>query len=133
MVNEAVIVAAVRTAHGKRNGTLSPVHPVDLVASTLTPRVDRTGIDPGTVDDVVLGCVTQLGDQSSNVARFAVLAAGWPEHVPGVTGNRACGSSQQALGDAGGAVMSGQSELVVAGGVEMMSRVPLGAARQMGQ
>ena len=132
-MNEAVIVEAVRTAHGKRNGTLSSVHPVDLAATTLNALVERTGIDPGTVDDVVLGCVGQLGDQSSNVARFAVLAAGWPEHVPGVTVNRACGSSQQALDDAARAVMSGQSELVVAGGVEMMSRVPLGAARQTGQ
>src|ERR1700744_563428 len=116
MVNEAGLVAAVRTAHGKRNGTLSPVHPVGLVASTLAALVDRTGIDPGTVDDVVLGCVTQLGDQSSNVARFAVLAAGWPKHVPGVTVNRACGSSQQALDGAARAVVSGQAELVVAGG-----------------
>jgi acetyl-CoA acyltransferase len=131
-VRDAVIVEAVRTAHGKRNGTLSPVHPVDLAATTLAALVDRTGIDPGTVDDVILGCVTQLGDQSSNVARFAVLAAGWPEHVPGVTVNRACGSSQQALDDAARAVMSGQMELVVAGGVETMSRVPLGAARQVG-
>jgi acetyl-CoA acyltransferase len=131
-VRDAVIVEAVRTAHGKRNGTLSPVHPVDLAATTLAALVDRTGIDPGTVDDVILGCVTQLGDQSSNVARFAVLAAGWPEHVPGVTVNRACGSSQQALDDAARAVMSGQMELVVAGGVETMSRVPLGAARQTG-
>ena len=128
-MRDAVIVEAVRTAHGKRNGTLSPVHPVDLAATTLAALVDRTGIDPGTVDDVILGCVTQLGDQSSNVARFAVLAAGWPEHVPGVTVNRACGSSQQALDDAARAVMSGQMELVVAGGVETMSRVPLGAAR----
>ena len=131
-MRDAVIVEAVRTAHGKRNGTLSPVHPVDLAATTLAALVDRTGIDPGTVDDVILGCVTQLGDQSSNVARFAVLAAGWPEHVPGVTVNRACGSSQQALDDAARAVMSGQMELVVAGGVETMSRVPLGAARQTG-
>jgi acetyl-CoA acyltransferase len=132
IVNEAVIVEAVRTAHGKRNGTLSTVHPVDLAASVLNALVDRTGIDPGTVDDVVLGCVGQLGDQSSNIARFAVLAAGWPDHVPGVTVNRACGSSQQALDDAARAVMSGQAELVVAGGIEMMSRVPLGAARQVG-
>ena len=131
-MRDAVIVEAVRTAHGKRNGTLSPVHPVDLAATTLAALVDRTGIDPGTVDDVILGCVTQLGDQSSNVARFAVLAAGWPEHVPGVTVNRACGSSQQALDDAARAVMSGQMELVVAGGVETMSRVPLGAARATG-
>jgi acetyl-CoA acyltransferase len=131
-MNDAVIVEAIRTAHGKRNGTLAPVHPVDLMADLLGALVDRTGIDPGEVDDVVLGCVGQVGDQSSNIARFAVLAAGWPDSVPGVTVNRACGSSQQALDSAAHAVMAGQAELVVAGGVELMSRVPLGAARQVG-
>ncbi|MFC5751924.1 thiolase family protein [Actinomadura rugatobispora] len=130
---EAVVVDAVRTAHGKRDGALASFHPVDLAAEVLNALAGRTGIDPGEVDDVILGCVTQLGDQSSNLARFAVLAAGWPEHVPGVTVNRACGSSQQALDQAAQAVMSGQAEMVVAGGVECMSRVPLGAARQVGQ
>jgi acetyl-CoA acyltransferase len=132
-VAEAVIVEAVRTAHGRRNGTLAETHPVELMAAVLRAVVARTGIDPGEVDDVILGCVTQLGDQSSNIARFATLAAGWPEHVPGVTVNRACGSSQQALDFAAQAVMAGQAGLVVAGGVECMSRVPLGAARQVGQ
>jgi acetyl-CoA acyltransferase len=131
-MREAVIVEAVRTAHGKRNGTLAPVHPVDLAADVLMAIVERTGIDPAVVDDVVLGCVGQVGDQSSNIARFAVLAAGWPEDVPGVTVNRACGSSQQALDYAANAVMAGASDLVIAGGIEVMSRVPLGAARTTG-
>jgi acetyl-CoA acyltransferase len=131
-MRDAVIVEAVRTAHGKRNGSLSPVHPVDLMADVLSALVVRAGLDPDLVDDVVIGCVTQIGDQSSNVARFAVLAAGWPHDIPGVTINRACGSSQQALDYAACAVMSGQSEIVIAGGVETMTRVPLGAARQTG-
>jgi acetyl-CoA acyltransferase len=132
-LQEAVIVEAVRTPIGKRNGSLAGVHPVDLSAVVLKELIQRTGIDPGVVDDVYWGCVTQLGDQSSNIGRFATLAAGWPEHVPAVTINRACGSSQQALEFAAQAVMSGREEVVVAGGVETMSRVPLGAARQFGQ
>jgi acetyl-CoA acyltransferase len=132
-MRDAVIVDAVRTPIGKRNGTLAPVHAADLSAEVLKALVERTGIDPGTVDDVVWGCVTQIGDQSSNVGRFAVLAAGWPEHVPAVTVNRACGSSQQAVDQAAHAVMSGQYDLVVAGGVETMSRVPLGSHRTTGQ
>jgi acetyl-CoA acyltransferase len=131
-MSDAVIVAAVRSAHGKRNGTLASVHPVDLMADVLNSLVARTGLDPALVDDVAIGCVTQLGDQSSNIARFAVLAAGWPADIPGVTINRACGSSQQALDCAAYAVMAGQAEIVIAGGVEAMSRVPLGAAREMG-
>jgi acetyl-CoA acyltransferase len=132
-MREAVIVEAVRAPIGKRNGGLSGVHAVDLSALLLNELVTRAGVDPGDIDDVQWGCVTQLGDQSSNVGRFAVLAAGWPESVPGVTINRACGSSQQALDHAAFAVMSGQQELVVAGGVETMSRVPLGAGRATGQ
>ncbi|MET0765212.1 MAG: thiolase family protein [Blastococcus sp.] len=131
-VREAVIVDAVRTPIGKRNGALSLVHAVDLSALVLRALVDRTGIDPAEVDDVVWGCVTQLGDQSSNVGRFGVLAAGWPESVPAVTVNRACGSSQQALDQAAHAVIAGAADVVVAGGVETMSRVPLGATRQSG-
>ncbi|KPI18921.1 acetyl-CoA acetyltransferase [Actinobacteria bacterium OK074] len=131
-MSEAVIVEAVRTPIGKRNGSLAPVHAADLSAQVLGALVERTGVDPGTVDDVVWGCVTQIGDQSSNVGRFGVLAAGWPEHVPAVTVNRACGSSQQAVDSAAHAVMAGQYDLVVAGGVETMSRVPLGAARATG-
>ncbi|HEX3958680.1 MAG TPA: thiolase family protein [Trebonia sp.] len=131
-MGDAVIVEAVRSAHGKRNGTLASVHPVDLMADVLNSLVARTGLDPRLIDDVAIGCVTQLGDQSSNIARFAVLAAGWPAEIPGVTINRACGSSQQALDYAAYAVMAGQAEIVIAGGVESMSRVPLGAAREMG-
>jgi acetyl-CoA acyltransferase len=130
---DAVIVEAVSTPIGKRNGSLAGVHPVDLSALVLNELISRTGVDPAEIDDVQWGCVTQLGDQSSNVGRYAVLAAGWPESVPAVTVNRACGSSQQALDAAAYAVMAGQQELVVAGGVESMSRVPLGAARQMGE
>ncbi|MFZ2174738.1 MAG: thiolase family protein [Rhodococcus sp. (in: high G+C Gram-positive bacteria)] len=132
-MREAVIVEAVRTPLGKRNGGLSGVHPADLSAVVLGALVERTGIDPGIVDDVVWGCVSQVGDQSSNIGRYSVLAAGWPESVPGTTVNRACGSSQQALDFAVHAVMSGQQDVVVAGGVEVMSRVPLGAARSTGQ
>lgn len=129
---EAVIVEAVRTAVGKRNGGLSGMHAADLSAVVLGALVERTGIDPEVVDDVIWGCVSQVGDQSSNVGRYAVLAAGWPESIPGTTVNRACGSSQQALDFAAQAVMSGQQDVVVAGGVEVMSRVPLGAARSTG-
>ncbi|GAB2960867.1 thiolase family protein [Streptomyces pseudoechinosporeus] len=131
-MREAVIVEAVRTPVGKRNGGLSGMHAADLSAVVLTELVRRTGIDPVLVDDVIWGCVSQVGDQSSNIGRYAVLAAGWPETIPGTTVNRACGSSQQALDFAAQAVMSGQQDVVVAGGVEVMSRVPLGAARATG-
>jgi acetyl-CoA acyltransferase len=131
-MRDAVIVEAVRTPVGKRNGGLSGVHPVDLSALVLTELARRTGCDPGLVDDVIWGCVSQIGDQSSNIARFAALAAGWPERIPGTTVNRACGSSQQALDFAAHAVMCGAMDIVVAGGVESMSRVPLGAARTVG-
>jgi acetyl-CoA acyltransferase len=131
-MREAVVAGAVRTAVGKRNGGLSGVHPVDLSADVLTALAARTGLDPVLVDDVIWGCVGQVGDQAGNIARFAVLAAGWPEAIPGVTVNRACGSSQQALDFAAQAVMSGQHDVVIAGGVEVMSRVPLGAARATG-
>jgi acetyl-CoA acyltransferase len=131
-MREAVVVEAVRTPVGKRNGGLSGMHAADLSAVVLNELVARTGIDPAVVDDVVWGCVSQVGDQSSNIGRFAVLAAGWPESIPGTTVNRACGSSQQALDFAAHAVMSGQQDVVVAGGVEVMSRVPLGSARATG-
>jgi acetyl-CoA acyltransferase len=131
-VGNPVIVEAVRTPIGKRNGGLSSMHPADLSAIVLNELADRAGIDPGIVDDVVWGCVSQVGDQSSNIGRYSVLAAGWPEHIPGTTVNRACGSSQQALDFAVQAVMSGQQDVVVAGGVEVMSRVPLGSARATG-
>ena len=131
-MRETVIVEAVRTPVGKRNGGLSTMHAADLSAVVLRELVDRTGIDPALVDDVVWGGVSQVGDQSSNIGRYSVLAAGWPETIPGTTINRACGSSQQALDFAVQAVMSGQQDVVVAGGVEVMSRVPLGAARATG-
>jgi acetyl-CoA acyltransferase len=129
---QAVIVGAVRSAFGRRNGSLRNNHPVDMSADIINGLVAATGIDPNLVEDVIWGCVTQLGDQSSNLARFAVLAAGWPDSIPGVTINRACGSSQQAFDFAAFCVMAGQYDLVVAGGVENMSRVPLGAAREFG-
>jgi acetyl-CoA acyltransferase len=132
MAREAVVVEAVRTAVGKRGGGLSDVHAADLSADVLRALADRTGLDPLVVDDVIWGCVGQVGDQSSNIGRFAVLAAGWPESIPGTTVNRACGSSQQAVEFAVHAVMSGAQDVVVAGGVEVMSRVPLGAARATG-
>lgn len=132
-MRETVIVDAVRTPVGKRNGGLSGFHAADLSALVLNALVERTGISPDIIDDVVWGCVSQVGDQSSNIGRFSVLAAGWPEHIPGTTVNRACGSNQQALDFAVHAVMSGQQDVVVAGGVEVMSRVPLGAARATGQ
>ena len=131
-MRETVIVGAVRTPVGKRNGGLAEQHAADLSALVLNELVERTGVAPDVVDDVVWGCVSQVGDQSSNIARYSVLAAGWPEHIPGTTVNRACGSSQQALDFAVQAVMSGQQDVVVAGGVEVMSRVPLGSARSTG-
>jgi acetyl-CoA acyltransferase len=131
-MRETVIVEAVRTAVGKRNGGLSGMHAADLSAVVLGELLERTGLEPAVVDDVVWGCVSQVGDQSSNIGRYAVLAAGWPDSIPGTTINRACGSSQQALDFAVQAVMSGQQDVVIAGGVEVMSRVPLGAARTTG-
>ena len=131
-MRETVIVGAVRTAVGKRNGGLAGVHPADLSAVVLNELLERTGVGPEVIDDVIWGCVSQVGDQSANIGRYSVLAAGWPESIPGTTVNRACGSSQQALDFAVQAVMSGQQDVVVAGGVEVMSRVPLGAARATG-
>ena len=131
-MREVVIAGAVRTPVGKRNGGLSQMHAADLSAVVLNELAQRTGIDPAVVDDVIWGCVSQVGDQSSNIGRYAVLAAGWPETIPGTTINRACGSSQQALDFAAQAVASGQQDVVVAGGVEVMSRVPLGSARATG-
>ena len=96
-MRETVIVGAVRTPVGKRNGGLSDQHAADLSAVVLNELIERTGVDTDVIDDVVWGCVSQVGDQSSNIGRYAVLAAGWPEHIPGTTVNRACGSSQQAL------------------------------------
>jgi acetyl-CoA acyltransferase len=132
MTREAVVVEGVRTAVGKRGGGLSTAHAADLSADVLRALAHRTGIDPAVVDDVIWGCVGQVGDQSANIGRYAVLAAGWPESVPGTTINRACGSSQQAFEFAVHAVRSGAMDVVVAGGVEVMSRVPLGSTRAGG-
>ena len=123
----AVIVDAVRTPLGRRNGRLRDWHPVDLAATTLTALVDRTGIDPATVDDVIMGCVMQVGEQAANIARNAVLAAGWPDTVPGTSIDRQCGSSQQAAHFAAQGVMAGAYDIVVAAGVEAMTRVPMGS------
>jgi acetyl-CoA acyltransferase len=131
-MRDVVIVEAVRTPVGKRNGGLAGVHPIDLSALVLEALIERTGLAPEQIDDVIWGCVSQVGEQSANVGRYAVLAAGWPDSVPGTTVSRACGSSQQALDFAVQGVMSGQQEIVVAGGVEVMSRVVLGSAQQGG-
>jgi acetyl-CoA acyltransferase len=126
-MRDAVIVAAVRTPVGKRNGGLSGVHPADLSARVLSGLQERAGIDPALVDDVVWGCVSQIGEQSMDIARTAVLGAGWPESVTGVTVDRQCGSSQQAVHFGAAGVIAGHYDVVVAGGVESMSRVPMGS------
>ena len=127
-MRDAVIVAAVRTPVGKRNGALSGVHPVDLSAHVLNELAQRAGLDPALVDDVIWGCVSQVGEQTFDIARNAVLAAGWPLSVPGVTVDRQCGSSQQSVHFAAAGLISGQYDVVVAGGVESMSRVPMGSS-----
>jgi acetyl-CoA acyltransferase len=124
---EPVIVGAVRTPVGRRNGGLAGLHAVDLGAAALRALVDRSGIDPGRVDDVIMGCVSQTGEQAVNVARNAWLAAGLPEEVPATTIDRQCGSSQQAVQFAAQGIMAGGYDLVVAGGVENMTRVPMGS------
>ena len=125
---DAVIVDAVRTPVGKRNGSLAGIHAVNLSAHVLTALAARNGFDPAVVDDVIWGCVQQVGQQGGNVARMAVLAAGWPESVPGTTIDRQCGSSQQSVHFAAAGLISGQYDVAIAGGVENMSAVPLGAA-----
>src|SRR5437588_10457852 len=129
---EAVIVEAVRTAVGRRGGRLKDWHPVDLLAQTLTALVQRTGIDPGRIDDVIVGCVSQVGEQTANVGRNAVLGAGFPESVPGTTVDRQCGSSQQAIHFAAQGVLAGSYNIVIACGVESMTRVPMGASAANG-
>jgi acetyl-CoA acyltransferase len=125
---DAVIVDVVRTAGGKRHGKLSGWHPVDLAAETLKALVSRNDLDPAVVDDVIMGCVSQVGAQAVNVGRNAVLAAGFPESVPATTVDRQCGSSQQAMHFAAQGVMAGQYDVVIAAGVEVMSLVPMGAS-----
>ncbi len=125
---EAVIVEAVRSAVGKRNGGLSGVHPAELSAQVLNGLAQRAGIDPEVVDDVIWGCVMQAGEQALDIARTAVLTAGWPETIPGVTVDRQCGSSQQSVHFAAAGVVAGHYDAVIAGGVESMSRTPMGAS-----
>src|SRR5436853_2220253 len=124
---EAVIVEAVRSPVGKRNGGLSGVHPGELSAQVLNGLAERAGIDPAIVDDVIWGCVMQAGEQAIDIGRTAPLAAGWPETVTGVTVDRQCGSSQQSIHFAAAGVVAGHYEVVVAGGVESMSRTPMGS------
>lgn len=130
-MREAVIVDSVRTptGKGKPTGSLAGVHPVDLLAQTFTALLARSGVDPASVDDVIIGCVSQVGEQSATPGRMAWLAAGFPAHVPATTIDRKCGSSQQAVHFAAQAIRAGDYDIVVAGGVESMSRVPMGSAR----
>ena len=127
-MTDAVIVEAIRTPVGKRNGGLSGVHPADLSAHVLTALVGRAGVDPTEIDDVIWGCVSQIGEQTYDIARTALLSAGWPRTITGVTVDRQCGSSQQAVHFAAAGLVAGHYDLVVAGGVESMSRVPLGSS-----
>ena len=128
----AVIVDAIRTPGGKRGGKLKDWHPVDLAAHVLSELADRNNLDPDLIDDVIMGCVSQTGEQSLNIARNAVLAAGFPESVPAVTIDRQCGSSQQAVQFAAQAIMAGSNDIVIAGGVESMTRIPMGITMQQG-
>ncbi|MEU7829855.1 MULTISPECIES: thiolase family protein [unclassified Nonomuraea] len=132
-MRDAVIVDAVRTPIGKRNGALSGIHPATLSAHVLKALAGRTGVEPAEIDDVIWGCVSQAGDQSGNIGRVAVLAAGWPESVPGTTVDRRCGSSQQAVHFAAAGIIAGHHDIVIAGGVESMSRVPMGSAARDGR
>ena len=127
-MTEAVIVDAVRTPGGKRNGKLKDWHPASLAAHVLKALEERNGLDPAVVDDVIMGCVMQVGEQSLNIGRNAVLAAGWPEEVPSTTVDRQCGSSQQSMHFAAQGVMAGAYDVVVAAGVEVMTRTPMGAS-----
>jgi acetyl-CoA C-acetyltransferase len=131
-VNEAYIVEAVRTPAGRKNGSLSQEHPLDVAAHVLEALVQRSGVDPSSVDDVILGATDAVGPQAGDIARLSWLAAGLPDHVPGVTIDRQCGSSQQAVHFAAQAVMSGTQDLVVAGGVQMMNVVPINIAWSVG-
>src|SRR6478735_406757 len=132
-MTEAYIVDAVRTPVGRRGGSLSQVHPADLGAHSLRALMDRTGVDPAAVEDVVFGCLDAIGPQAGDIARTCWLAAGLPEEVPGTTVDRQCGSSQQAVHFAAQAVMSGTADLVVAGGVQNMSAIPISSAMTAGQ
>ncbi|MGZ4523456.1 MAG: thiolase family protein, partial [Mycobacteriaceae bacterium] len=124
-MNEAYIVDAVRTPAGKRGGAFATTHPADLGAASLNALIERSGIDPGAVEDVIFGCVDTIGPQAGDIARTAWLAAGLPDHVPGTTIDRQCGSAQQAVHFAAKAVMSNTADVIVAGGVQNMSVIPI--------
>ncbi|MBV9090549.1 MAG: acetyl-CoA C-acetyltransferase [Mycobacteriaceae bacterium] len=130
---EAYIIDAVRTAVGKRNGALAGVHPVDLGVHAFRGLFQRVDVDPGAVDDVIVGCVDAIGGQAGNIGRNAWLAAGYPEEVPGVTVDRQCGSSQQAISFGAQAILSGTAELILAGGIQNMSQIPIASAMVVGQ
>jgi acetyl-CoA acyltransferase len=131
-MRNAVIVDAVRTPVGRRNGALKDVHPVDLASVPLAALIERNGIDPASIDDVIMGCVSQTGEQTLNVARNALLAAGFPEEITGVTVDRQCGSGQQAIHFAAQGVMAGAYDIAIGGGVESMTRIPMGVTIQQG-
>jgi len=133
MTAQAYVVDAVRTAVGKRGGALSGVHPVDLGALAWQGLLGRVGVDPAAVDDVIAGCVDAIGGQAGNIARLSWLAAGFPEEVPGVTVDRQCGSSQQAISFGAQAIMSGTADLIVAGGMQNMSQIPISSAMIVGE
>lgn len=132
-VSQAYVIDAVRTAVGKRNGSLATVHPIDLGALAFRGLLDRVGVDPAAVDDVITGCVDAIGGQAGNIGRLAWLAAGYPEGVPGVTVDRQCGSSQQAISFGAQAIMSRTADLIVAGGVQNMSWIPISSAMVVGE
>jgi len=131
-MRSAVIVDAVRSPVGRRNGILKDWHPVDLSGHVISTLVERTGVDPAQVDDVIWGCVSQIGEQTANIGRFAALAAGFPDYIPGVTIDRQCGSSQQAVIFAAQGIMAGVQDIVVAGGIESMTRIPMGSTFSQG-
>jgi acetyl-CoA C-acetyltransferase len=130
---EAYVIDAVRTAVGKRNGSLAGVHPIDLGAHAFRGLFDRNDVDPGAVDDAIVGCVDAVGGQAGNIGRLAWLAAGYPEEVPGVTVDRQCGSSQQAISFGAQAIMAGVAELILAGGIQNMSQIPISSAMIVGK
>ena len=132
-MSEAYVVDAVRTPMGKRNGSLAHIHPIDLQAHAYGGIFDRNDVDPTAVDDVIVGCVDAIGGQAGNIARLAWLAGGYPEEVPGVTVDRQCGSSQQAISFGAQAIMAGTADLILAGGVQNMSQIPISAAMTVGQ
>ena len=131
-MSEAYVIDAVRTAVGKRNGSLAGIHPIDLGVHVFRGIFDRNDVDPAAVDDAVVGCVDAIGGQAGNIGRLAWLAAGFPEEVPGVTVDRQCGSSQQAISFGAQAIMAGTADLILAGGMQNMSQIPISSAMIVG-